>query len=115
MGRLKLTWRVDDEGRTFAIPDELLRAIRRAVDRGARVASISSGAFVRASMASCSVTCRLQLGRLMACEPRPTGSARRSWRAATPRLARLQAVSNISPAQMRASRDRLRPSAQICA
>jgi transcriptional regulator GlxA family with amidase domain len=32
-----------------SIPDEVLRAIRRAVDRGARVASICSGAFVLAA------------------------------------------------------------------
>jgi transcriptional regulator GlxA family with amidase domain len=32
-----------------SVPDELLRAIRRAVDRGARVASICSGAFVLAA------------------------------------------------------------------
>lgn len=38
---------VDDPDR--AIPDDLLRAIRRAVDRGARVASICSGAFVLAA------------------------------------------------------------------
>ncbi|MCU1282022.1 MAG: Transcriptional regulator [bacterium] len=35
-----------------AIPDELLRAIRRAVDRGARVASICSGAFILAATAA---------------------------------------------------------------
>jgi transcriptional regulator GlxA family with amidase domain len=38
---------VDDINRT--IPAEVLRAIRRAVDRGARAASICSGAFVLAA------------------------------------------------------------------
>lgn len=38
---------IDDIDRV--VPDELLRAIRRAIDRGARVASICSGAFVLAA------------------------------------------------------------------
>jgi transcriptional regulator GlxA family with amidase domain len=38
---------IDDLDRT--VPDQLLRAIRRALDRGARVASICSGAFVLAA------------------------------------------------------------------
>jgi len=56
------------------LPKALLRAIRRAVDRRARVASICSGAFVLAAT-----------GRLMACVQQPTGAPLRSWGVVTER------------------------------
>ena len=54
-------------------PDDLLRALRRAVDRGARVLSVCSGAFILVRPACW----------MAAAAPR-TGGTRRNWPASTP-------------------------------
>jgi transcriptional regulator GlxA family with amidase domain len=44
--RLHADWRAGTPGETHQFPEDLLQALRRAVDRGARVLSVCSGAFI---------------------------------------------------------------------